>query len=88
MVGTLPTSTGADMTKSTTTKPRRKKRVRLARPLDGRADLTIEQFSQRHQVCNQTVHNMINRGMLKTYKIGRSRRIPIEESDRVKAEAT
>ena len=44
-------------------------------------DPTINGFCRRHKLCRQTAYNEINAGRLRTYKIGKSRRIT-EDADR------
>ncbi len=37
--------------------------------------LTVEQVAKRNQLCRQSIYNEINAGRLRSFKVGKSRRI-------------
>ena len=49
-------------------------------------DFTVQEASALFKVTNPTIYKMINEGRLKTYLIGRSRRITHESIQRLREE--
>ena len=49
-------------------------------------DYTVQEASALFKVTNPTIYKMINEGRLKTYLIGRSRRITHESIQRLREE--
>ena len=46
-------------------------------PVVERLSLTPAEWAEAHHVCRATVYNMLSRGLLESFTIGRARRIPV-----------
>jgi len=70
------------------TKPKRAKRKAATKKkikcqLNQRKGFSVSEFADLHGVCRQSVYNELNAGRLRSYKFGRRRIIPAEESERL-----
>jgi len=46
--------------------------------IDASASSTVKEFAERHKVSRQSVYNEINAGRLRSFKVGKSRRIAFQ----------
>ena len=53
--------------------------------LNATRGITIQQTHDRLQASERTIWNMIKRGELRTYKVGRRRRVLLEDVERIEA---